>query len=436
MSRTGGGSTGTALLLAASPRVEQVVVFGPTVARLPEGVDTARIRLVPIWKPDDLWSLVRSGWAMWKESSRLDGFIFSLSVTTFGRRSIVNAAGLLLPVILRRATGKPVVVFVHNFIETQHLEQLGYTPTASARWAASVLERLIIRSTTAVVGLESQQQVVESALGGTVHCIPMRFAEMVHPWLAKSTVVSVPVPPSPGDALRVLLFGFWGPQKDLRGALDVLQRLQEDGVPLRVTVAGDAHPDFPEYARELESMKARLSKDAFQFVGFVPNEELRALFDGHDVMLMPYHTTGGYSGVMNLACGFQLPVVAYDLPELRENAAILGGRPAFVPSGNLEAIRSALAQIRSATPRPQRHSLFDGAPGGSGAQECVEELIRLAIGEATGPPHDTGSTPAPPAQGGPPEYPRGTPTAAPSSGAARRTAPSAVLVVGSATAPD
>ena len=426
MSRTGGGSTGMALLLASSPRVARAVIFGPTGSRMPPGVDPGRIELVPVWRPDDLWSFVRTAWVMGRAAGRLDGFLFSISVKCFGRHSLTNAAGLLLPVLLRRLTGKPVVVFVHNFVETQEIERLGYSPSAPTLWAAGFLERLLIRSTTTVVGLASLQRDIQEALGGEVRFIPMRFLEVYHPWISGHGRAASGGTLDPREPLRVFLIGFWGPQKDLRGALTVLREIRAGGFPLDVTIAGEAHPDFPGSVAELDDLRRTMPSEGFRFVGFVPNERLRPLLDQQDVVLIPYNASGGYSGVLNLATGFELPVIAYDLPELRENAALLGVRPTFVPRRDVGRIRDALERIRGLPARVRGRSSLDGERGIQAARDGVEQLIALVVGEApraaeppgptkeAEPPRD-GTRPEPrssaPTEGGPDVPMRPSPTA-------------------------
>src|SRR4029077_9700216 len=88
------------------------------------------------------------------------------------------------------------------------------------------------------------------------------------------------------DGVRVLLFGAWGPQKDLSGAVGVLQRLRADGLPMRVTVAGGSNPNFPEFETELARLKAAAPPPDFRFLGHVADEMVPELFEGHDVLLL------------------------------------------------------------------------------------------------------------------------------------------------------
>ena len=69
-------------------------------------------------------------------------------------------------------------------------------------------------------------------------------------------------------------------------------------------------------------------------------------------------TPPGYSGALNFAAAFPISIIAYDVPQLREQADQLGLTPIFVRARDPEAFREALDQIQSTDPgrgRSQRY---------------------------------------------------------------------------------
>jgi len=80
-------------------------------------------------------------------------------------------------------------------------------------------------------------------------------------------------------------------------------------------IAGGSHPNFPGV---LEEYRARCRDPNIRFLGFVPDEELPRVFEMADVVVLPYATCTGTSGVAHLASSFGKPIVATDLPEFRE----------------------------------------------------------------------------------------------------------------------
>ena len=378
--RAGGASTGMALLLAESPRLEGVVVFGPGGSTLPPGADPAHLEVIPAWEPDDLRRLLHALKEMTRRGTKVDGYLFSIYVTAFGKRSLVNAAGLVLPVVVGGLTKKPVVVFMHNFVETQDVEALGYRPSPIALRLARFLERLLVDRTVTVVGLESQKRIVESTVGGTVRFVPMRFTEAVHSWMSRPHAPPPRAPRDGSEPLRVLLFGSWGPQKDLEGALMSLDQLRNGGTSMQVTVAGGANPNFPDEVHRIEELRQRLPPEHFRFLGPVPESEVHVLFEGNDVLLLPYNASGGYSGVMNVAAGYGLPIISYDLPQLRECAELLHAEAHFVPPRDPRAIGNVLGTLRPRTVPSATGGTAPEPPGLVVARQSIEALVQLFEG--------------------------------------------------------
>ena len=90
-------------------------------------------------------------------------------------------------------------------------------------------------------------------------------------------------------------------------------------------VAGTSHPNFPEFLDEF----AKRSIPYVEYLGYVPEENIAQIFRMADVVVIPYFTTTGTSGVFHLACGYGRPIVASNLPEIRElvdDGEILNGK--------------------------------------------------------------------------------------------------------------
>lgn len=402
-SRAGGGATGLSLLLSQSPRLGQLVVYGPSGAESPPAADPARLVLRTVWAPDDWPSLLGALRQMTRDAPELDGYLFSITVTTFGKSAPVNGLGLLLPILVRALTGKPVVVIMHNFVETQDAAAAGYAYPPILLRVARFVERLVVTQTKTVVGLESQKRIVESTVGGTVTYVPMLFMDAVNSYL------SAPPPTRVGRSasgpVRVLLFGSWGPYKDMDGALTALRALVDRGEELEVTVAGAAHPHFPEYEARLEGWRRGLPGARFRFVGHVPEDGIRALFESHDVLLMPYLASGGFSGVMNFAALYGLPIIAYDEAQLRECARSLDASAQFIARGDVDGLASALGAVREA--RAAAAVQGSEAPETprwlTRARQSAEDLLSLiaSLGRPASPPPSGGLDVTPQGVGSP-----------------------------------
>ncbi|MCI4319020.1 MAG: glycosyltransferase [Thermoplasmata archaeon] len=349
-------------VLSRSPKVDQITAFVPRGSAVPPAAVAARLTLRPTWAHDDLGSLVRTLLRMLRAGPRTDLYLFNIYVTSFGRNPIVNAFGLMMPVALARWTRKPVRVYMHNFLETQDVEQLGYRPSPWVRRVVRWLERRLIGHASVVVALASQGAVVEREVGGHVEPFILPYIETMPSIYARlsSGAALAPAPVESTAPVRVLLFGVWGPQKDLGGALDLLKQVQAAGERIQVTVAGGANPSFPEYAAEISKFEAAAPKASFRFLGWVSEDDVLALTLEQDLLFLPYRATGGYSGAMNCGALTDLPVVAYDLPQLREFAQELGVSPTFIDPARSEQLAAAVqkaAESRAARTRLARGTI-------------------------------------------------------------------------------
>jgi glycosyltransferase involved in cell wall biosynthesis len=110
-----------------------------------------------------------------------------------------------------------------------------------------------------------------------------------------------------------------------------------------LVVAGTNHPRAPGY---LESLQQRwLGRDHVSFRGYVAEEELPALFAAASVLVLPYSSTAGASGVVYQACQYGLPMVAADIPEIVDIAQEEGIAIEFYSRGDGHALASQLIRV-------------------------------------------------------------------------------------------
>jgi glycosyltransferase involved in cell wall biosynthesis len=76
----------------------------------------------------------------------------------------------------------------------------------------------------------------------------------------------------------------------------------------------------------------------------VEENDLAGVFEKVDVVVLPYLTATGTSGVFHLACGFGKPIIASDLPELRE-LVTEGASAILVPPGDVKALKDAILSV-------------------------------------------------------------------------------------------
>lgn len=342
--RLGTHSTSLALLLREADPSLELELMVPRSSSWPAPFPPDRVGFHPTWTHGDARSLVRAARDLARRVGPEGTVLFNWFPTCFGESRTANAAGMLLPALVRASTRRPAFVYAHNFIETQDVRRLGYRPNRVERLALATFERTLARTSEVIVPLESQRRAVAALFHGSVVARPIPFAEALFGhWvhgLAPDRSFGESIPPK--QAYRILLFGVWGPQKDLGSVLPVLERLYQEGHHFETVFAGTFNRFFPAYRARLEEAVARLPPESCRFVADPPDEATPELFGGSDLVILPYNAIAGPSGVMGLAAFHACQIVAYDVPELREYDRILEGRTTFLPPRSKDALYDAI----------------------------------------------------------------------------------------------
>ncbi len=348
------GQWGSGFVLALSwlPEVREVDVFCPRPS--PDHRDEA-----PAYPPNvtvrEAYGLDHAS-SLWGLMRRLrdwhgDLLIFSSNTTAYGRESLPNVFGLLLPVLASRLLRRRTVLVYHSSVLTSDVQRLGYTSRFD-RLRESVacrLEGWVFGVVPTFVLLKMYRDRLAERLRSTkIRFFPNEFLEAI-PTIYLNGLEQSP-PPRPAQPRTtlptVLLHGFWGPQKDLEGALRTLQDEKVRGLAFRLVLSGSVNPHFPGYAPRLSSLCSEYRELISEREPHPSEGRMASLLAGSDVLILPYHASGGQSGVMEMASAFDLPTICVDFPEYREKArtkscvtlvpadalgtalrAVLGGQP-------------------------------------------------------------------------------------------------------------
>ncbi|MDG7000662.1 MAG: glycosyltransferase [Nitrososphaerota archaeon] len=337
-------STGLVYLLANSSRIQRLTLFTPKNSSVPEELRNGKIENIPCWSYNSVTSILTAFLNMVMERNSVDVFLFNIHLTSFGKSKIANGLGLLLPSMVAKITGLKVVVYMHNFVETEDVAKLGYGNRRFSIMIAKGLERLIAINTKLVVPLESQSEKLNAFLRTKPENLSIPYVEGIYSALHMIKKMDSLTRRS-GTTYRVLLFGSWGPQKDLEGALMILGELITEGIDIEILVAGSINMNFPHYYDKIQKLAETLPKDKYRFMMNVPDESVHELFVDSDLLFLPYNAAGGYSAVMNIGALFGLRMMAYDLPQLREFSNAIETNCEFVDPNNRAEMKIKLKNI-------------------------------------------------------------------------------------------
>lgn len=113
--------------------------------------------------------------------------------------------------------------------------------------------------------------------------------------------------------LEVLFFGSLRENKGPHLAIDAIQELARQGVPVRLTIAGQVvNRNEEAYWQRCRKLIDPDSGAVCLKEGFVPNEELADLFSRCHCFLLPYTTFSSDSGVAYMALANAKPIVSTD----------------------------------------------------------------------------------------------------------------------------
>jgi len=254
-----------------------------------------------VWRADDILSIISVFWIVLK--LKPDVVHFNVAMAVFGRSRLSNFVGLLLP-FLCSLTGFRTVVTLHNVIERVDVERMGFKMSLLNRIGSYIVLKLMTSHSTVTVLVRSYVELLRKKYGAkNVFFVPhgtLKVNPTDHGF--------------PSNPKVVLYMGHTGPSKDLDLLLRSFGVLNQKRDNVRLVIAGRSHPNYPRFLEKYKDIKL----PNVQFVGYVPNDRLHLLFHRTHVLVLPYHTCTGTSGMAHLAASFGVPIVATDLPEFKE----------------------------------------------------------------------------------------------------------------------
>ena len=241
---------------------------------------------------------------------RPDVVWFNLLFSTFGDKPLSAFSGLTIPA-LSRVSGRYTHVTLHHLMDNINLKDAGIRFPLLYRAAGSIATRMLLMANSVSVLLPAYRRtLMEKYRGDNVH------------FRAHGILSARPEPPDyslRGNPVhQILAFGKWGTYKRLELLLEAYATVHELMPGTKLVIAGANHPMTPGY---VESVAAKWKHNPnIEFTGYVAEEQIADLFRKSSVLVMPYSSATGSSGVAHLACEYGLPIVSADIRDFREMA--------------------------------------------------------------------------------------------------------------------
>ncbi len=195
---------------------------------------------------------------------------------------------------------------------------IGFSTFARGPIAAFMATRLLLLSGDISVLLPSFQSEIINNYGVSADRVQARphgmFGKVKGAHVPGSGVSGVS---HSGFTERIILaFGYWGTYKRVDPLLESIERIRSLVPDAVLVIAGTNHPSAPGYLERLQPQW--IGHPGVRFLGYVPETELDDLFKSASVLVLPYSSAAGTSGVVHQACQYGLPMVAAAIPEIVE----------------------------------------------------------------------------------------------------------------------
>ncbi len=311
-------------LLARLKEVDEVAVFCPYKNGKTEQIDIPeKIKVTETYRYGNFRSVIG---ILGLDFRQFDRVIFNLLPGAFGKSALSNTIGLILPIIFSKFCGiKGVEVIYHNSAYTTDLNGIGWN-TSTDKLKILVLryiEKLLFRNVKTFVLLKIYQERIKKKIPDSkVFFLDGRYLEAITTVIQNGLLESeFFVSQQTNNLPSVLLHGSWNPQKNLGIALKALSNLRNRGVKFSLTISGSLNANFPNYKIEFETLMKQYSTIIDRYLGRVDEKDMFALFSSSDLIILPYNSPGGHSGVIETGNFFENRIIAIDFPEFEEQSA-------------------------------------------------------------------------------------------------------------------
>lgn len=286
------------------------------------------------WRFNSLLSPLRLLWRI--KRTQPDVVWFNMGFSTFASNPVAAFLSIAVP-LLARWMGYSIHVTLHTIFERINLDDAGVRSPALYRIAGRVATRMLLWSGDVSVLMPS----FRSELLSRYRVSPERVHFRPHGTFSNSEQPARTQ--DEGAEPIILAFGFWGTYKKLELVLDSMEEIVRRVPNAILEIAGANHPNAPGYLEALE--EKHRGKQYLRFLGYVAEDELPRLFQRARLLVLPYSSAAGTSGVVHQACQYGLPIVAAEIPEFAEMAVTEGITMQFYSQGDGRTLVQLVSQL-------------------------------------------------------------------------------------------
>jgi glycosyltransferase involved in cell wall biosynthesis len=268
-----------------------------------------------------------------------DAVLFNLQFMKFGDKKIPAALGLLLPIVckLKRI---PNIVLLHNILEEVDLKLAGFTSNKLLQkvyeFIGTTLTRLILQSDSVVVTMQKYVDVLEKKYKAKNVCFIPHGSFEVSKEKPDFSITNGP--------LQIMTFGKFGTYKKVESLIEAVEKVRKTtGLDLEIVVAGTDNPNASGYLARIQQEYKHVPQ--LIFTGYVEEHEVSRLFKESAIVVFPYTSTTGSSGVLHQAGSYGKAIVMPDLGDLALLVEHEGYQGEFFEPNSIESLALAIEAL-------------------------------------------------------------------------------------------
>jgi glycosyltransferase involved in cell wall biosynthesis len=258
---------------------------------------------------------------------------FNIGFSTFAKKPVAALLSLMSPALCR-SFGYRTHITLHTFLDNVNLRDAGVRFPMLYKIGGQIAMRLLLMADDVTVLLPSYREALIHKYGAK--------PERVH-YRPHGVFTGCDKLQNRAHSTRVLAFGNWGTYKRVESLVEAMKAVVREVPEATLVIGGGDHPNAKGY---IAAAKQRYKDLSFvEFLGYVPEQEIEALFDSAALVVMPYASGAGASGVAHQACAYGLPIVSSSLPDFREMAEVEGMAVKFYDSSQPGELARSIVEL-------------------------------------------------------------------------------------------
>lgn len=329
--------------LRKKEEVEEVIILAD---ELDEGsytseagtIDTAPLTIVPCWRFGKKRNSARIVNALAK--TKPDVLLYNIQFASFGGDKMSGALGLMAPA-MSRWSGIPTIVLLHNIMETVDLKNAGY---ANNRLIEAVIRGFGTMFTKVILNAD----LVALTIPKYVEILREKYKSdniVLAPHGSFEDEQLTPTFDLPSGPMQIMTFGKFGTYKRVEKLIEAFEKLQRTqyGKNLELVIAGTDSPNAPDYLLNIQNEFRHVGN--IRYTGYVQEEDVPTIFGDAAVVVFPYTSTTGSSGVLHQAGNYGKATVLPNIGDFAEVIKDEGYTGEFFEPDNADSMANAIAQI-------------------------------------------------------------------------------------------